>query len=808
LELTQTRILSFVFWNHAVYLTVSIALLGFGISGTLVALLVSRRSFLSPGIMVVLWATLGASTFLAMGITAWLIPLLPGSRWVRLAVCYVIYIVPFIAAGGILSILFASGWQSFGLLYAVDLLSAGAACFLFFIVLPLVGAPALICLLSASAFLLAVLWNPRERSLERVVLMTAAASLVTLAGATEYWPSLIEFPTEPHKELAYMLKDSEEARIESTTWTPITRIDIIGNKSSNLLGYDLPKGSFKVVTQDATANTPLLSTEAIEHVTREAQKGQYYKRNMMYAILHQPDVAVIGVGGGIDVAYALGHGARSVFGVELNPATYRYLIQTYGAYTGNLAQDPRVTLVNGEGRNILRQTNKTFDGIQISGIDTFAALSSGAYVLSENYLYTVEALIDLFQKLKPGGIVSFSRWLFHPPRESLRLSAIACEAFKRLAEQTCDQRIMVIGAEGWATSLFKNEPFTAQEMRQLAQAAADSQQSVLYWPKVLSPEDQARLEQGYYAHQSEEVQGTARAWGGLIGAYAAGTPESFLASYRYNVAPTTDDSPFFFEYHFLNVFGLPHLWDLRGDDNAGRTLYLMLAQATVFSALAIFWPLYRFQRNGLQTPGVALYTWYFAALGFGFMVIEIALTQKVVLFLGSPLHALSVVLATLLVSAGVGSLWFGRLQWTLQKTARTVGVFFIIEMIIIILGLTSVLQFALHWSFPLRIAVAVAALAPLGLLMGFFFPAGIRAVGTGSRAFVPWAWGINGCMSVYGSVIAILIAMVFGFNIAIAIGTAIYASAFVLVQFMPSEALHRAFGSVSAGSERFVKDEN
>jgi hypothetical protein len=775
--------------------------------------------------MVALWVALGASIFLAMGVTAWLIPLLPGSRWIRLAVCYVAYIVPFISAGAILSILFASGWQSFGLLYAVDLLSAGAVCFLFFIILPLLGAPALICLLSATAFLLALWWNPTERSRERVVLVTAAASLVTLGSAVEYWPSLVKFPTEPSKELAYML--SQGASIESTTWTPITRIDVVGKNSSNLasnspnlLGYDLPKGSFKVVTQDATANTRLPSAEAIEYVKKQAQKGQYRNQNMMYRILHQPDIAVIGVGGGIDVAYALAHGARSVFGVELNPATYRYLTDTYAGYTGNLAQDTRVTLINGEGRNIIRQTNKTFDGIQINAIDTFAALSTGAYVLSENYLYTVEAFIDLLGKLKPGGVVSFYRWLFHPPRESLRLSAIACEAFKRLAGQTCEQRIMVIAAapeqageqadsvSGWAASLFKNEPFTAQEVRQLAQAAADSQQSILYWPKIFSPEDQARIEQDYYGHQSEEVNGTARAFGGLIGAYSTGTPESFLASYRYNVVPTTDDSPFFFEYHFLNVLGLPHLWDLRGDDNAGRTLYLMLAQATAFSALAIFWPLYKFQRDGLRTPGVGLYTWYFAALGFGFMVIEIALTQKVVLFLGSPLHALSVVLATLLVTAGLGSLLFGKLQWTLQKTTRTVGVLFIIAMVVIILTLTSLFQFGLPWPFPLRIAIVVAALAPLGLMMGFFFPAGIREVGSRSRAFVPWAWGINGCTSVYGSVIAILIAMVFGFNIALATGAAIYASAFVLVQFMPSEALHRAFGSVSASSEMFVKDEN
>jgi predicted membrane-bound spermidine synthase len=661
------------------------------------------------------------------------------------------------------------------------LLAAGASCFLFFMILPMIGAPALMCLLGASALLLSLWWNPREDGRERLMLIAATVCLITFGGAAYYWPTLISFPTEQGKEMAIMLHDSDRAKIESTTWTPITRIDVVGDDSSNLLRYDLPKGSYKIITQDATAHTRLPSSQAIAYLTKQIQQDEdAFPGNMVYQIRQHPDVAVIGVGGGVDVAYALAYGAQSVFGVELNPATYRILTETYAQYTGKLAQDQRVTFVNGEGRNILRQTTKTFDSIQVIAIDTFAALSTGAYVLSENYLYTVEAFHDLFQKLKPGGILSFYRWLFHPPRETLRLSAIACEAWKRLGQQHCDQRIMIIGADGWAVSLFKNEPFTVEEVRKLAQHAAASGQSVLHWPKVFSPEEQARIERPYYDHADE----------------------NFLKSYRYNVAPTMDDSPFFFEYHFLNVFGLPHLWALRGDDNAGRTLYLMLAQATVFSALAIFWPLYKFERTGLHTPGVALYTSYFAALGFGFMVIEIALTQKIVLFLGSPLHALSVVLATLLISAGVGSLCFGRLQWSLQKTARTVGVLFVLEMVVIILTLTSLLQFALHWSFPLRVAVAVAALAPLGLLMGFFFPAGIRAVGTVSPAFVPWAWGINGCTSVYGSVLAILIAMVFGFNTAIAIGTAIYASAFLLVQFMPSEALLPTFGSVSTVSER------
>lgn len=206
-----------------------------------------------------------------------------------------------------------------------------------------------------------------------------------------------------------------------------TRIDIIGDPTSSLLGYSLPTGSYKIITQDGTAHTRLLSKQAVGHLSVQIQQGRdQYTANMVYQIRRNPDMAIIGVGGGIDVAYALAYGARSVFGVELNPATYTYVMREYADYTGRLMRDSRVTFVNGEGRNVLRNLDHRFDFIQVIAIDTFAALNTGAYVLSENYLYTVEAFEDLFGRLKDDGVLSFYRWVFHPPRETLRLLKFAC----------------------------------------------------------------------------------------------------------------------------------------------------------------------------------------------------------------------------------------------------------------------------------------------------------------------------------------------------------------------------------------------
>jgi hypothetical protein len=227
---------------------------------------------------------------------------------------------------------------------------------------------------------------------------------------------------------------------------------------------------------------------------------------------------------------------------------------------------------------------------------------------------------------------------------------------------------------------------------------------------------------------------------------------------------------------------------LRGS-NVSMTLYLIMAEASVVSLAAIFWPLWRCQRRGLGVPHAAAYSLYFAALGFGFMLIEIGMTQKAVLFLGNPLYALPVVLATLLLSAGVGSGLVARTGWHVRQVTGPLAVVFLVVLGVLICGLTPLFHALLQLPFPLRAAVVVLALAPLGVLMGTFFPSGLRSVGQEAASFVPWAWGINGCLSVYGSVVAILVAMVYSFNVSLALGALVYAGGFLAARQFSREAV-------------------
>lgn len=791
-QLVSTRILSFIYWNHLVYLTITIALLGFGISGSLLAVF-HDRPLARPGrtysaLFFGLGTTMAAS-LLATSATAELPTSVP--VWLKLGISYLIFVVPFVFAGAIISLILSNATGTrVGRLYGVDLACSGLVCAGFAVALPLLGAPAMVLLLAGGSFLLAAVWvkadgagtEPPAR--RRSGYLFGGAMLV-LGLAAALSPRLIDFDPEPYKELGHALRASEAIEIEETTWTSITRIDVSGRADGGPMSpyySDHPEGSYKIITQDGTAHTRLLSQEAIEALEADVASGrESHPSNLPYHLKTGPDVGIIGVGGGIDVAAALAYGARSVTGLELNPATARYAAETYRDYTGGLLDDPRVDLVVSEGRSFLRRNAQPFDLLQIIAIDTFAALSSGAYVLSENYLYTVEAFRDFYRQLKPDGVLTFYRFLFHPPRETLRLTTIAAEAWAAEGNPDFAASLFVFTNHNrrWALALFKRSPFGVEEANDLVREAARRGMSVLYFPKVLEPEAQAAAEARYYARQDAQIQSTAAAFNAALGAYAEGRPETFLADYAYNVAPTTDDSPFFFEYNHLGAIGLPALDRLRGD-GASTTLLIILVEAVVLSVLAILGPLAMFRRSGLAVPQAGSFTGYFMALGLGFMLVEIALIQKAVLFLGDPMHALTVILATILVGAGIGSLIQGRLG---ALTPRLVPVFALVLVGLLgamALGLTPLFRDQIALPYEARVAVIVGLLALPSLLMGTLMPAGLERLRDGRAGFIPWAWGINGCTSVLGSVIAILLALVHGFSVALAAGAACYLVAFVL----------------------------
>lgn len=760
-ELLQTRVLSFIFWNHLVYLTISIALLGFGISGSLVALFTSKLTN-QDRLLSQLLSLFGISTVFALAATYFVPVLGIHLSWFKVLFVYAIYLIPFIFSGAILSLLLSSLQFQVARLYAVDLLSAGIACIAFFFLLPWLEPTRLVGLIALIMGILAFLWaSPLPAADKRLkfgaAIVAEAGLLVIIFTSAHPMPLLCE----SYKELFDYLS-IPGFQTEKTVWTPLCRIDVIGGDK------------YKFITQDGSAHTLLLSTQYIaDKLKRIENHTDTFASELAYEIKSHPEVAVIGVGGGMDIATGLDYKAKSIFAAELNPAIFDIVTRSYANYNGHLTADPRVKILNEEGRSALRQHGKKYDLIQIVVIDTFAALSSGAYVLSENYLYTVEAFQEFFTHLHDDGILFFERWNSRPPNESLRLLALGCEAWKRNGCKTIDQQAFVFMVDDLSVLLFRNNPFTQSEVDILKREAVKRNMQILYWPKILPKDIQAKMEAAYYQSEPPAVSECSKPFNNLVLAYMQGSEQSFFKNYPFAVDPTTDDSPFFFEYTMRNSLSMPKFDELRGSA-ASATLYIVLLESILLTIIAIFWPLWKFQRVGMKVPFAGSFSLYFTAVGVAFMLIEIGLVQKSVLFLGNPLYSLPVVLSSLLLSAGLGSWLIAKVGWSNHKLITVCGGLLILAILALAWKLNFLFYALMHMPLAIRMLVTYLVIFPIGVLMGTFFPMGLRTVKEKAASYIPWAWGINGCSSVYGSFAAILLAIHFSFSISLLVGALMY----------------------------------
>jgi hypothetical protein len=404
-------------------------------------------------------------------------------------------------------------------------------------------------------------------------------------------------------------------------------------------------------------------------------------------------------------------------------------------------------------------------------VDTWASTAAGAFALSENNLYTVQAFREYFQHLKPGGMIAITRWEFRQPREALRVVAVAMEALHSLGVAN-PERNFIVAAQGPLNEdgipvvvLAKKTEFTADEESAVRDhfAKYDS----------LSP---------LYLPSDAGTQAAHNPFADLI---ASNDPYQFARNYAYNVAPVDDNAPFFF--FTLKAGQILQEGRQRGIDWKVNLGVLVLLLVLIISLLAVvgFLILPLALQGGRQSPLPLL---YFVAVGLGYILVEIAFIQRFVLFLGHPTYALTVVIFLLMLSSGAGSLmsrrWLPRTQmaWMpliLVSAALLADVFFLPRILMAWVGL----------AFEYRLLISAMLLAPLGFVMGMPFPTGLRALamhansgqdGSDGNA-VEWAWAMNAAASVLGSVLAMVIAIQFGLNVTLACGVAAYLLALVLL---------------------------
>ncbi|MHC4740683.1 MAG: spermine/spermidine synthase domain-containing protein, partial [Planctomycetota bacterium] len=669
-------------------------------------------------------------------------------------------------------------------LYFCDLVGAGCGCLGAVLAINCLGAVSTIFFVAligcGSAMLMAGRVNGRIRW--RYPLTAAVAAALGLGTLVK--DNLIVVPFAPGKAVPRMEQNL------GYSWHVLSRVDVFaphtgyypfGGALSRVWDRSRPPLTYMLMFQDGAAETAIAGLKDTD--PRDEAILGYYLQGCGYVIRGEGEVLVIGPGGGVDVAIALHHGASRVTAVDINPRMIEYVRDTYNEFAGGLYHRDDVEVVCAEGRHFLTATDKTFDVIQLSGVDTFSSLALGAYAVSENYLYTEQALADAFDRLKDDGIVSFSRWLFMPARETLRLAVTAHKALVSRGVDRPEHHIVVLAAPAWENwspwteTLIKLEPFTADELKVLRDWAAKRRFDIIYDPLVPyeagGPYD--RLE-GAWDYAPVEC---ARQFNEALRS-SPEQLEAYVSTYPYNIKPCTDDSPFYFNYYRLSNLRHPFRATLGGSifERLPVGLMILLAamiQIIVLAGVLILLPM-RIRTVGIRgCRGKINVLMYFAAIGLGFIAVEITLIQKLTVFLGGPVYSMAVTLFSLLVFCGIGS--FAARRFTSRNPGR--GGLVVLALLAAVLAATTwfineavpSLMALPHLS---RCLAAVAALLPAGLLMGMPFPTGIRFAERFGEQLVPWAWSVNACATVFGSVGSIFLAMFTSFTTALYFGILAY----------------------------------
>jgi spermidine synthase len=760
LELALTRLFSVVLFYHFAFLAISIALLGLGAGGVFAYLAKSRLARIETRPLAAAISCLNAVVIPIILEIVLHVPVSLELSWnnlLKLTLLYLSAAVPFLLTGFLFSVVFARETRTITRLYGADLLGGALACLSVVPLLNWVGGPNAILFAGMVMALAGGVWA--SSSTLRKIAAALAGALILLI-AVNHSGRIID---------VIYAKGTfrDKAWVEFARWNAISRVEV-----------DRQGDNSKTIVIDADASTYIMNVDP------HAWQGTAWQKNLMasppaLANVLRPhgEFAIIGPGGGVDVLRAVAKGSPNVTGIEINPIIANSIMRgVYADYSYHLYERPEVHLHVTDGRSFVRNAQQQFDVLQMTLVDTWASTAAGAFALSENSLYTVDAFREYFEHLKPDGMIAITRWEFRQPREALRVVSVATEALHQLGVENPAKHFIVV-SEGDLDEdgipvvvLAKKTPFTQTEEEAARKHLQDNEDLVaLYTPSAPGQNPFSAL-------------------------IARNDPRAFARDYPYNVAPVDDNAPFFFftlkTDQILHDSGLQ-----RGIDWKVNLGVVVLGIVFVISLVAVFTFLIAPMalRGGRRQRVLPLL--YFVAVGLGYILVEIAFIQRFVLFLGHPTYALTVVIFLLLLSSGAGSLLSRR--W-LSETARgwMPLILLVIAIALYTWALTGLLSSLIGLPFVVKLLVSGIVLVPLGFAMGMPFPTGLRTMANTTEVELPaselgdpanlednaveWAWAMNAASSVLGSVLAMVIAIHFGLNVTLACGVAAYMLALAL----------------------------
>ncbi len=775
-EVLLMALFSQIQWHHFAYMVVSVALLGFGISGSLLVFASTYFATRFRGFAVSQACLFAISSILSFALAQQLSfnpeeLIWDNNHWLRLALMILLLTLPFFFAANLIGMALIVYRERLAQIYAADLLGAGfGALGIIGLLYLLPAAHALVCIAVLGFVAAATIWIECDGRPWPALTGIAAATIILylLPG------SWIEPRISPYKELSQTLQ-IQGTRVIEERFSPLGKLTVVESQSVPL--RHAPGLSLNAGSEPPEQLGLFTDADAMTAITRyrgnrmELAYLDYITSALPYHLAKPRNVLVLGAGGGADVLQAIYHDAAHIDAVEINPQVIDLVRNRFAEFSGKLYDHDRVSVHIAEARGFLQRDGRAYDLIQVPLLDSFASTSAGVHGLNENFIYTVEALQQALSRLETNGLIALTRWIKLPPRDSLKLFATAIEALQRNDVVSIPKRLVLIRGLQTSTLLIKNGVISSQDIDRIKTFCKMRAFDLVYYPGM--PATQAnhfnRLEAAYFFDGAQALLGAERG--------------RFLQNYKFKLDPASDDKPFHF--HFVKLRTLAELLKLRHRGGSALletgylTLLITLALALMLSLLLILLPMLfanRDKSTSVASISIFRVLTYFTALGLGFLLIEIAFLQKFILLLHHPLYAAAVVLASFLIAAGLGSASAQVFAGTLRSRRVTAYAVLVIVLFgsVYLLLLEPLMQLAGGWPLFVRILISIALITPLGFCMGIPFPLGLSAISIGPAKLTPWAWGINGCASVVSAVLASLLAIHFGFNLVILVALACY----------------------------------
>ncbi len=772
-EILLSRVFAIEYFHHFAYMAISIAMLGFGASGTVWALAGAvqhqRASQWFAWAAVLTTVALVASPALVHQIDldptqlAWDL-----RQWARLALVYLLLALPF--AGGALAILLALTLEPdrLGRIYGASFLGAGLGAALALAVL-WVALPARALAVPAVVTSVGALAAARSPALSRWTVR--AAGLAVVIAALVFQHPLWRIAITPYKGLpqveAYPDAHRVAERASPVGW--VVAVDAPAFRFAPGLSLAF-RGQFPSQTALFVDGQLAGAVAARENESMAAEVLDWLPSAAPYTLGSRQRVLVIGAGGGTEISNALAHGARHVTVVELHPALAG-LTEELAPLPSSQGSDARVDWIVGDARGYVARTREQFDLLTLGPGGGFGAGAAGVHALNEDFLHTVEAYTGYLERLSDGGVLTITRWLTVPPRDNVRVILTAAEALRRQKPDAVPSGLTVVRSWATATIMVKPAGFTSGEIDALRAWAVARRFDLDWYPGIGVP--------GAGFNLLDEPTLFHAAAAGTSGRAAAAR---FASGYPFDVAPVDDARPY--PHHFLRMRSLgAFLATSRGSwlpfaEWGSIALLATLGQSVVVGGLLLLLPVALRSRvpDGRPTPPVI---GYFAAIGLGYLMAEIAAIQQLGLLLGHPVYAVAAVLAAFLIASGAGSAWSDRVSARRGWIVGAALTVMLLTYAAFLLGLAHLLQAA---PFTVRAAVAILALAPLAFLMGLPFPVGVRALVGAEAGRLAWAWAANGFASVVAAPLAALIALEAGSPMLFSVAAVTYAGAAALVR--------------------------